>query len=153
MVAFGECADDGTASTMKARDYKDATDLAVLSVHGTQDPDTNTELAHTLGRNQGRENAITYPLLEIGKRTGTSTTDPRAGLGSVQMATQCLHCSPVRSMVWLYLLKMRSPLASHCEVETVVRLPSLAMKWLVACEPVQEVEIRLMRWLIWLCAA
>ena len=58
MVAFGEYADDGTASTMKARDYKDATDLAVMAVHGTQDPDTNIELAHTLGRNQGQENAI-----------------------------------------------------------------------------------------------
>ena len=58
MVAFGEYADDGTASTMKARDYKDATDLAVMSVHGTQDPDTNVELAHTLGRNHGQENAL-----------------------------------------------------------------------------------------------
>ena len=58
MVEFGEYADDGTASTMKARDYKDATDLAVVSVHGTQDPDTNIELAHTLGRNHGQENAI-----------------------------------------------------------------------------------------------
>jgi DNA (cytosine-5)-methyltransferase 1 len=27
MVAFGEYVDDGTASAMKARDYKDATDL------------------------------------------------------------------------------------------------------------------------------
>ena len=58
MVAFGEYADDGTASTMKALDYKDATDLAVMSVHGTQDPDTNVELAHTLGRNHGQENAL-----------------------------------------------------------------------------------------------
>ena len=57
MVAFGEYANDETASTMKARDYKDATDLA-LSVHGTQDPDTNTELAHTLGRNHGQENVV-----------------------------------------------------------------------------------------------
>ena len=30
MQAFGEYAEDGTASAMKARDYKDATDLAVL---------------------------------------------------------------------------------------------------------------------------
>jgi DNA (cytosine-5)-methyltransferase 1 len=30
MQAFGEYSDDGTASAMKARDYKDATDLAVL---------------------------------------------------------------------------------------------------------------------------
>ncbi|SIQ69927.1 C-5 cytosine-specific DNA methylase [Aeromonas sp. RU39B] len=30
----------------------------IMTVHGTQDPDTNTELAHTLGRNQGQENAV-----------------------------------------------------------------------------------------------
>lgn len=58
MTAFGEYADDETASTVKARDYKDATDLAVMSVHGTQDPDTNFNLAHTLGRNNGQENAL-----------------------------------------------------------------------------------------------
>lgn len=62
MVAFGEYADDGTASTMKARDYKDATDLAVMSVHGTQDPDVRVEHAHTLGRNNGQENAITHGM-------------------------------------------------------------------------------------------
>lgn len=58
MTAFGEYADDDTASTVKARDYKDATDLAVMSVHGTQDPDTNFNLTHTLGRNNGQENAL-----------------------------------------------------------------------------------------------
>ena len=58
MTAFGEYADDETASTMKARDYKDATDLITMSVHGAQDPDTNIELAHTLGRNNGGENAV-----------------------------------------------------------------------------------------------
>jgi len=30
----------------------------IVTVHGTQDPDVNTELAHTLGRNQGQENAV-----------------------------------------------------------------------------------------------
>ncbi|WP_407236914.1 Dam family site-specific DNA-(adenine-N6)-methyltransferase [Escherichia coli] len=87
MVAFGEYADDETASTVKARDFKDATDLAVFSstgagiwregagtlraraqeshehlavmaIHGTQDPDVNCELAHTIGRNHGQENAV-----------------------------------------------------------------------------------------------
>lgn len=84
MQAFGEYADDETASTVKARDYKDATDLAVyssnghgsfapgvsalraksgadhetLAVHGTQDPDTLRNMAHTLGRNHGQENAV-----------------------------------------------------------------------------------------------
>jgi DNA (cytosine-5)-methyltransferase 1 len=32
MVAFGEYVDDGTASAMKARDYKDATDLVAQPV-------------------------------------------------------------------------------------------------------------------------
>ena len=62
MAAFGEYANDETASTMKARDYKDATDLAVMSVHGTQDPDVRVEHAHTLGRNNGQENAITHGM-------------------------------------------------------------------------------------------
>lgn len=80
MTAFGEYSGDGTASTVKARDYKDATDLAVTysdvsrtllsksndsmaedletyAIHGTQDPNTSHELAHTLGRNHGQENA------------------------------------------------------------------------------------------------
>ncbi|HHQ4895134.1 TPA: DNA (cytosine-5-)-methyltransferase [Aeromonas veronii] len=33
-------------------------EAGMLVVHGTQDPDTNVELAHTLGRNQGQENAV-----------------------------------------------------------------------------------------------
>lgn len=40
MTAFGEYSDDDTASTVKARDFKDATDLAVSSVNGS--------IAHTL---------------------------------------------------------------------------------------------------------
>ncbi len=32
-------------------------------MHGTQDPDTNLELAHTLGRNHGQENAISNGVL------------------------------------------------------------------------------------------
>jgi DNA (cytosine-5)-methyltransferase 1 len=33
MQAFGEYANDGTASAMKARDYKDATDLVTIPIH------------------------------------------------------------------------------------------------------------------------
>jgi DNA (cytosine-5)-methyltransferase 1 len=33
LVAFGEYSDDGTASTLKARDYKDHTDLIVYETH------------------------------------------------------------------------------------------------------------------------
>ncbi|HBM7600269.1 TPA: DNA cytosine methyltransferase [Enterobacter asburiae] len=81
MVAFGEYSSDETASTVKARDHKDATDLAVTysdvsrallaksndsmdetlqtyAIHGTQDPCTLSNMAHTLGRNHGQENAV-----------------------------------------------------------------------------------------------
>ncbi len=34
MVAFGEYVDDGTASVMKARDFKDATDLVAHALRG-----------------------------------------------------------------------------------------------------------------------
>lgn len=71
MVAFGQYVDDETSSTVKSRDYKDATDLAVTAVHGTQDPDTNHELAHTLGRNQGQENAV-YSVALRGRAGGMS---------------------------------------------------------------------------------
>ncbi|MHV99583.1 Dam family site-specific DNA-(adenine-N6)-methyltransferase [Escherichia coli] len=37
-------------------------DTETFAVHGTQDPDTNHELAHTLGRNHGQENAVCYGL-------------------------------------------------------------------------------------------
>ena len=44
--------------TLRAREQESHEHLAVMAVHGTQDPDTNVELAHTLGRNQGQENAV-----------------------------------------------------------------------------------------------
>ncbi|KFC08218.1 methyl-directed repair DNA adenine methylase [Trabulsiella guamensis ATCC 49490] len=37
-------------------------DTETFAVHGTQDPDTNRELAHTIGRNHGQENAITWGI-------------------------------------------------------------------------------------------
>ncbi|MGL4753499.1 MAG: DNA cytosine methyltransferase [Aeromonadaceae bacterium] len=38
---------------------------SLIVVHGTQDPDTNTELAHTLGRNHGQENAVAIPAIAL----------------------------------------------------------------------------------------
>lgn len=81
MSAFGQYTDDETASTIKTRDFKDATDLAVTysdisrtllakghdsmaedletyAIHGTQDPNILNDMAHTLGRNHGQENAV-----------------------------------------------------------------------------------------------
>ena len=58
MRAFGDYINDETASTMKARDYKDATDLVV---HGTQHPCVSSGLAFMMGRNHGQENIIFEP--------------------------------------------------------------------------------------------
>lgn len=49
-------------------DFESETFL-VQSVHGTQDPDTNVELAHTLGRNQGQENAVFSGVMAVRRLT------------------------------------------------------------------------------------
>lgn len=46
---------DDIALTVCANDYKEP---QVVCVHGTQDPNTNNNLAHTLGRNNGQENVV-----------------------------------------------------------------------------------------------
>jgi len=55
MRGFGDYEVDGTASTLKPRDAKDATDL--VCVHGTQDP-LVSDKAFPLGRNNGGENVL-----------------------------------------------------------------------------------------------
>lgn len=45
---------------------------AIMSVHGTQDPDTNVELAHTIGRNHGQENAVAYSVSLRGREGGAT---------------------------------------------------------------------------------
>lgn len=50
-------------------------DTETFAVHGTQDPDTNHELAHTLGRNHGQENVIItepYTIAIRGKEEGST---------------------------------------------------------------------------------
>ncbi|WP_277268381.1 Dam family site-specific DNA-(adenine-N6)-methyltransferase [Pantoea septica] len=65
VVAYGS---NGHASfsegigPLRAKSGADHESLAVMAVHGTQDPDTLTELAHTLGRNHGQENAVSHGL-------------------------------------------------------------------------------------------
>ncbi|HIF2252770.1 TPA: Dam family site-specific DNA-(adenine-N6)-methyltransferase [Salmonella enterica] len=112
MTSFGEYSGDGTASTVKARDYKDATDLAVTysdisrtllsksndstaedletyAIHGTQDPDTNHELAHTLGRNHGQENAIItepYTIAIRGREEGSTVEVRNDGTANALLA-------------------------------------------------------------------
>lgn len=56
------------AGGMGRIDYETET----MVIHGTQDPDTNTELAHTLGRNQGQENAVAYSVSLRGRDGGAT---------------------------------------------------------------------------------
>ncbi|CZY67393.1 BsuMI modification methylase subunit ydiP [Enterobacter hormaechei] len=58
-----------------------AEDLETYVVHGTQDPDTNRELAHTLGRNNGQENACIAFSYKDNGADATSDLSPtiRAG--------------------------------------------------------------------------
>lgn len=44
--------------TLRAREQESHEHVAVMAVHGIQDPDTLENLAHTLGRNHGQENAV-----------------------------------------------------------------------------------------------
>ena len=59
--------------------------LQPVAFHPTQDPISSTDgSTHAMGcgSSGGQASvAIAYPLLEVGKRTGASTTDTRAGMG------------------------------------------------------------------------
>lgn len=60
VVAFGGGNTSGNidvATACTAHGVRMDFDTETFAVHGTQDPDTNRELAHTLGRNNGQENA------------------------------------------------------------------------------------------------
>ncbi|MEQ4450951.1 Dam family site-specific DNA-(adenine-N6)-methyltransferase [Kosakonia sacchari] len=59
-VAFGGGNTSGNidvAACLTAKGQRSDFDVETFAVHGTQDPDVNSELAHTLGRNHGQENA------------------------------------------------------------------------------------------------
>ena len=79
MVAFGEYVDDGTASTMKLRDYKDATDLVAQS-YFSDDPATticaNEQRTYT---NEGAgfklRNCVAQPVHYRKSRRAQSTSD------------------------------------------------------------------------------
>jgi len=63
MEAFGQYEDDGTASTMKMRDYKDATDLVVVKTSDTGSNGSNFNedgVAYTLDTINGQ--AVVQPL-------------------------------------------------------------------------------------------
>ena len=60
VIAFGGGNTGGNidvAACLTAKGQRIDFEVETFAVHGTQDPDTNHELAHTLGRNNGQENA------------------------------------------------------------------------------------------------
>ncbi|MBZ6644476.1 phage N-6-adenine-methyltransferase [Klebsiella michiganensis] len=82
VIAFGGGNTGGNidvAACLTAKEQRIDFDVETFAVHGTQDPDTNLELAHTLGRNNGQENAIfTEPFtLAIRGRNEGSTVEVR----------------------------------------------------------------------------
>lgn len=82
VVAFGGGNTSGNidvAACLTAKGQRIDFEVESFAVHGTQDPDTNRELAHTLGRNNGQENAIvTEPFtLAIRGRSEGSTVEVR----------------------------------------------------------------------------
>ncbi|HBZ7765784.1 TPA: phage N-6-adenine-methyltransferase [Klebsiella variicola subsp. variicola] len=61
LLAFGGGNTGGNidvAACLTAKGQRIDFEVETFAVHGTQDADTNLELAHTLGRNHGQENAI-----------------------------------------------------------------------------------------------
>ena len=61
LLAFGGGNTGGNidvAACLTAKGQRIDFEVETFAVHGTQDPDTNLELAHTLGRKHGQENAI-----------------------------------------------------------------------------------------------
>lgn len=82
VVAFGGGNTSGNidvAACLTAKGQRIDFEVETFVVYGTQDPDTNRELAHTLGRNNGQENAIvTEPFtLAIRGRSEGSTVEVR----------------------------------------------------------------------------
>lgn len=91
LIAFGGGNTSGeikVATTCTAHGARLDFDTDTFAVHGTQDPDVNHELAHTLGRNHGQENAcISFQErgrdggrnLEIGGELAYALTSPAGG--------------------------------------------------------------------------
>lgn len=81
MRSFGDYIQDDTASTVKARDHKDATDLIV--VHGRQDPCTSDQ-AFTLDR---QHNGNTNVVCIHGNTIGRQLHNGGNGTGAIQDGT------------------------------------------------------------------
>lgn len=69
-------------------DVDTADSLQVVSIHGSQDPDVKINLAHTLGRNSGQENAISCMAHGQGRAEVAHDRSP---------TLTCIHEAPIIS--------------------------------------------------------
>ena len=122
-------------------------DTETFAVHGTQDPDTNCELAHTLGRNNGQENAcIAYSYKDNGA-DATSDLSPtiRAGnhdkshgnSGQPPAIALQTDVTPKASVELAFTLKLPSPSGGGQPAATMT--PNMEVRRLtpIECERLQ----------------
>jgi DNA (cytosine-5)-methyltransferase 1 len=90
MVAFGEYAEDGTASTVKSRDYKDATDLVAQTSTG--------DVSHCLnGGGMGRQDYETETLVTHALRgEGFDASEDGTGRGTPLVPVQAFYSTESR---------------------------------------------------------
>lgn len=91
LIAFGGGNTSGeikVATTCTAHGARLDFDTDTFAVHGTQDPDVNHELAHTLGRNYGQENAcIAFSCKDYGA-DATENLSPTLRAGNSSNSNQ-----------------------------------------------------------------
>lgn len=99
MVAFGEYVDDGTASTMKQRDYKDATDLVAYGIqstiigrqdhNGPQGTGVSEDVSFTLPKADRHAVAFGIPGNWIGRKpeNGGNAVEPMHGVAPCLTST------------------------------------------------------------------
>ncbi len=81
-IVFSSNGHASFAPGVNALRAKSGADHETLAVHGTQDPDVLKDMAHTLGRNHGQENAVTYPInTQMALRGPTTSNSTREGVG------------------------------------------------------------------------
>jgi len=86
---------DNIALTICANDHKEP---QVVCVHGTQDPNTNNNVAHTLGRNNGQENAIYIPEVSPCIRAGNQYNNSDASLEAQMLVAYAFDSLSSNSM-------------------------------------------------------
>ena len=91
MTAFGEYQDDETASCMKSRDYKDATDLiaqepSVVSWNGDTTPKASEDVSVTLRSQQGGEGVGVAFAFDSLASNSMKSSNPVSGCNETDIA-------------------------------------------------------------------